>query len=72
LFVFNYSFVIITDKEKAGNLVNEALLMMDFKHENVMTLYGFTLKDDKPYLLLPWMENGDILTFIRKKEVWFN
>jgi serine/threonine protein kinase len=53
--------------------VSEALLMMDFKHENVMALYGFTLNGDMPYLLLPWMENGDMLTYIKKKkEVWTN
>lgn len=40
--------------------------MKDFKHENVLTLIGVCLKDeDLPMIVLPFMANGDLLTYIR-------
>lgn len=43
--------------------------MKDFKHENVLTLIGVCLQDDSiPMIVLPFMENGDLLTYIRSEK----
>ena len=40
--------------------------MKDLKHPNVMTLIGICINDDEsPMIILPFMSNGDLLTFIR-------
>ena len=43
--------------------------MIDFKHKNVLTLIGVCLEDDSsPMIVLPFMANGDLLTFIRSEK----
>lgn len=43
--------------------------MKDFKNENVLTLVGVCLKEDSslPMIILPFMANGDLLTYIRSE-----
>ena len=43
--------------------LEEATIMMDFDHENVLSLTGICIKDDLPYVVLPIMENGDLKSF---------
>ena len=48
--------------------LKEALLMRDFRHENVLRLIGVTLdsKDSNmPMVVLPFMKHGDLLSYIR-------
>ena len=42
--------------------------MKDFKHNNVMELVGVLFHEGKPQIMLPFMDNGDLLTFIRNPE----
>lgn len=42
----------------------EATLMKDCDHENVLGLIGTYIKDNRPFVVLPLMENGDTKTFI--------
>ena len=44
--------------------LEEATLMKDFQHENVLHLVGVVLQEGKPYVLLPLMENGDLRHFL--------
>ena len=45
----------------------EAVLMADFDHRNVMWLIAVMIDNEmKPHVLLPLMEHGDLLSFIRK------
>lgn len=40
--------------------------MKDFNHMNVMGLRGICFgEDDLPMILLPYMANGDLLSYIR-------
>lgn len=42
--------------------------MKNFKHENVLTLIGVCLQEDSlPMIILPFMANGDLLTYIRNE-----
>lgn len=56
----------------AGNILavrkfyEEALLMKDFDHNHVLRLIGVVQGDDSlPLVVLPFMQNGDLLTYIR-------
>ncbi|XP_061187116.1 hepatocyte growth factor receptor-like [Saccostrea echinata] len=49
--------------------LNEALIMKDFDHPNVLTLIGITMdKGEFPMVILPFMHNGALLTYIRDEE----
>src|SRR5690349_15501263 len=43
--------------------------MKDFDHPNILTLVGITLdlENARPYIIMPFMENGDLLTYIRNE-----
>lgn len=48
--------------------LNEALIMKDFNHPNVLTLIGITLdKGEFPMVILPFMQNGSLLSYIRNE-----
>ncbi|XP_060079216.1 hepatocyte growth factor receptor-like [Ylistrum balloti] len=49
-----------------GEFINEALIMKDFNHPNVLSLMGVCIdKGEFPLVILPFMENGDLLAYIR-------
>ena len=43
--------------------------MKDFDHPNVLSLYGVVILQNKPHVLLPFMEHGDLQGYVRKTEV---
>ncbi|XP_059172448.1 hepatocyte growth factor receptor-like [Physella acuta] len=46
--------------------VQEAVMMREFQHPNVLGLVGLSEKEPGvPYVVLPFMENGDLLTYVR-------
>ena len=44
----------------------EAMVMKDFEHENVLSLIGVSIKGSQPLVVLPYMEHGDLKTYIRE------
>ncbi|XP_069141590.1 hepatocyte growth factor receptor-like [Argopecten irradians] len=49
-----------------GEFMNEALIMKDFDHPNVLSLIGVCVdKAEFPLVILPFMANGDLLAYIR-------
>ena len=47
------------------SFLEEALIMKDFSHANVLRLHGVVIKFEKPYVVLPYMANGDLREYIR-------
>lgn len=56
--------------EDLENFLTEGMLMLDFQHKNVMTLIGVVYENGgRPQVVLPYMDNGDLCTLIRKEDV---
>lgn len=54
------------DANDVEQLVKESLRMKDFQHHNVMGLLGVCLDaGPAPYLVLPYMANGDLLSHLK-------
>ncbi len=48
--------------------IEESVLMCSFDHPHVLGMVGICLDhNNSPYLLLPFMENGDLKNFLKKK-----
>jgi proto-oncogene tyrosine-protein kinase Met len=46
--------------------LEEGLIMKEFNHPNVLILRGICFdEDDLPIILMPFMANGDLLSYIR-------
>ena len=53
------------NKQKAvQEFLEEATIMKDFEHENVLSLIGVVIKNNKPHVVLPFMQYGDLLNFV--------
>ena len=54
---------------KWKGFLNECILMKKIKHPNVLGLYGvcFNTEDGLPFIVLPFMKNGDLKTFLHGK-----
>ncbi len=48
------------------SFLEEAVVMKDFNHPNVLSLLGVVLDESKPHVILPYMEHGDLKTYIGK------
>jgi serine/threonine protein kinase len=56
-------------EERIKSFLNEGLIMRDFNHFNVLNLKGICFdEDDSPIILIPYMNGGDLLAFIRDEE----
>ena len=58
-------------QEEVNDFIAESAIMLDFDHPNVMRLVGvcFDSEDGLPLIILPYMANGDLKTFLRLKRV---
>ena len=55
-----------TSEKEKEKFVMEAMLMRGFKHKNVLSLLAITFWNDIPYVILPFMGNGDLKTYLGK------
>ena len=45
--------------------------MLSFEHTNVMSLIGVCIDGEMPLLIMPFMSNGSVLDFIKRRKVEF-
>ncbi len=59
----------MSSKDELKSFFAESLLMKDFSHPNILGLAGvcFDTPDGVPYILLPFMANGSLKDFLKKK-----
>ena len=59
--------------EELDLFISESVIMKAFKHRNILGLVGVSVgvEDDKaiPYIILPFMENGDLKGYLKEKRV---
>ena len=54
--------------ELAEDLHKECLKMSEFDHPNVLNMMGVCLDGGPaPYIVMPFMENGSLLSYLRKE-----
>ncbi len=41
--------------------------MQHFTHPHVVPLLGLAVKDNIPYVVVPFMENGDLRCYVKKE-----
>ena len=61
----------ISSKLELHSLLKESLLMKQFDHRNIVGLLGvcFDTPDGYPYLIIPFMVNGNIQDYLKDKRV---
>ncbi|XP_076468603.1 hepatocyte growth factor receptor-like [Babylonia areolata] len=48
--------------------IDEAMLMKNFEHDHVLGLLGLSTGDHGPLVVLPFMDRGDILTYVKNED----
>ena len=51
-------------KTDVESFLEEVMRMKGFQHRNVMTTIGLVLRDNRPFVVLPFMDKGDLKTYI--------
>ena len=61
----------IGSEEQLSAFLAESLIMKDFRHPHILGLVGvcFDAPDGSPYIVLPFMANGSVKTYLRQKRV---
>ena len=54
-----------TNNQTIEDFLHEASIMRQFDHPNVLSIYGVSLHNDKPCVLLPLMPNGDLQKYLK-------
>ena len=53
--------------DELQDLISESLKMKELRHPNVVNLLGVCLDaGPAPYIVLPYMANGDLLSYLRQ------
>jgi len=56
-----------TSSEKIEEFINECVITKNFDHPNVLGLIGISIRENLPLMLLPYMHNGDVKSFLKSK-----
>ena len=59
----------IGSAESLKSMLHESILMKDFDHPNVLNVLGVGFSPDSglPFVVLPFMANGDLKTYLKSK-----
>ena len=52
------------DKQIIQEFLMEAVIMKKFNHPNVLKIFGVSVYEDKPCIILPLMSNGDLKKYL--------
>ena len=65
------SFLGVFSKEQLHGFLEESLIMKDFHHPHILGLLGvcFDAPDGSPYIVLPFMANGSVKTYLKERRV---
>ena len=56
--------------EDYQRFVEEAILMTDFRHKNILQLFGIVCEvKERPLVVLPFMVNGDLRSFVNRDDL---
>ena len=68
---YNRFFTDLSSHEEVEAFFAESFVMKDFKHPNVLDLTGvcFDTPDGIPYIILPYMANGSLKDYLKRKRV---
>ena len=66
---FYYLSAEASSSEEVDDFIAESAIMLDFHHPNVLRLVGvcFDTEDNLPIIVLPFMANGDLKSFLKTK-----
>ena len=55
--------------EEIEDFIAESAIMLDFNHPNILRLVGvcFDMEDKLPLIVLPYMANGDLRSYLKSK-----
>ena len=54
------------DEKEVSIFLEEALIMKDFHHPNILPLYGVVFADSLPFVIFEFMDKGDLKSYIVK------
>ncbi len=57
--------VMETNNQTIEDFIHEASTMRQFDHPNILSVYGVSVHNDKPCVLLPLMSNGDLQKYLK-------
>ena len=60
----NTCFCNVLDSRNDAALLNEAMVMLKFNHDNIMTLFGITVLDKRLAILQLFMHHGDLRSYL--------
>ena len=55
-------------KQDFVEFLQEAILLKDYNHENVLNVIGAIVERHRAFAILPYMENGELRSFISNDE----
>lgn len=63
----------VLSQEDLDKFLEESLHMKNFDHLNVLHLHGICMDNpDSPMLVMPYMEHGSLLSYLRKKREYIS
>ncbi len=65
--MFKYCHVLASAEATSDDIsafMDEVMRMKGFTHRNVLTIIGLVFNENQPYVVLPYMENGNLKSFL--------
>ena len=54
------------DQRVIEDFLQEAITMREFDHSNVLSIFGVSIHETKPCVVLPFMSNGDLKNYLQQ------